>query len=100
MMSRYAISLSLRQRAVHAFGDIWTQIWFQPMSTMPLEFVRMGIGGLVFLHYAMASPYLFMFWGNTDWMPIDAALAYVEMPWENSLQFYFTEPWHWIAFHV
>src|SRR4051794_36837832 len=87
------------RRFVNTLGHIWTQIWFQPMSTTPLEIIRIGLGSLVFLHYAMATPYLLMFWGNTDWMPPEAALLYVN-PWTKSLLFYFSEPWHWYAFHA
>ena len=83
-----------------ALADTWSQIWFQPYSTIPLEIVRIGVGTPVFLHYLMATPFLFMFWGNTDWMPLDVARTYNQGPWEQSLLFYFSEPWHWIAFHV
>jgi predicted DCC family thiol-disulfide oxidoreductase YuxK len=88
------------RRTLDALGNIWSQIWFQPMSTVPLEVIRIGVGSLVFLHYAMASPYLFMFWGNTDWMPLEAAMPHVSQPWAQSLLFYFTESWQWIAFHA
>ena len=88
------------RRILNSLGYGWSQIWFQPMSTIPLEVVRIGIGTLVFLHYAMATPYLFMFWGDTDWMPLDVAMTYVDSVWMQSLLFYFSEPWHWIAFHI
>src|SRR5262245_28032397 len=87
------------RRMLAAIENVWSQIWFQPMPTTPIEIIRIGVGTMVFLHYAMATPYLFQFWGNTDWMPLEAAQAMLNMPWSQSVLFYFTEPWHWVAFH-
>ena len=83
-----------------ALGRAWSQIWFQPSSTTPLEIVRIGVGSAVLFHYAMATPFLFVFWGDSDWMPRDVALQYVESPWMQSVLFYFSAPWQWIAFHA
>jgi len=81
-------------------GQAWSQFWFQSTSTTPLEVVRIGLGAALFLHYAMATPYLFLFWGDTGWMPREIALAYLPNPWVQSVFFYFTAPWQWVAFHI
>ena len=81
-------------------GRIWSQIWFQPSTTTPLEIARIGVGSAVLFHYAMATPFLFVFWGQTDWMPREAVLKYVEGSWMQSAFFYFAEPWHWAVFHA
>src|SRR6266436_1547298 len=99
-MSLLATLAYFGNRTLTGLGNVWSRIWFQPMSTVPLEIIRIGIGTLIFLHYAMATPYLFEFWGNTDWMPLDVAISYGYPPWTQSLLFYFSEPWHWIAFHA
>src|SRR5947209_6796116 len=99
-MPQLAIIADFGGRALKTLGNVWSQIWFQPMPTMPLEIIRMGLGTMVFLHYAMASPYLFMFWGNTDWMPLEAVMVENGTAWMQSILFYFSEPWHWIAFHA
>ena len=54
---------------IAAAEEVWARIWFQPMSTAPLELARIGIGAALLLHYAMATPYLFDFWGDTGLMP-------------------------------
>ena len=35
-----------------------------------------------------------------DTMPPEAARMYVDGPWLQSVFFYFTAPWQWIAFHA
>jgi predicted DCC family thiol-disulfide oxidoreductase YuxK len=90
----------LAQEGIAAFGRIWSLVWFQPSATTPLEIVRIGVGSAVLFHYAMATPFLFMFWGDTDWMPREAALQYVDGPWMQSVFFYFSAPWQWVAFHA
>ena len=83
-----------------ALGRAWSRIWFQPSSTTPLEIARIGVGSAILFHYAMATPFLFVFWGDTDWMPRDVALMYLDGPWMQSVFFYFSAPWQWIAFHI
>ncbi len=75
----------------------WSQIWFQESATTPLEITRIGIGAALLLHYAQATPYLFDLWSETGWTP----RAAVEMrdPWMQSVFFYFSAPWQWVAFH-
>jgi predicted DCC family thiol-disulfide oxidoreductase YuxK len=83
-----------------ALGRAWSQIWFQLRPTTPLEIARIGVGSAILFHYAMATPFLFVFWGDTDWMPRDVALMYLDGPWMQSVFFYFSAPWQWIAFHI
>jgi predicted DCC family thiol-disulfide oxidoreductase YuxK len=78
----------------------WSRIWFQERSSKPLEVVRIGLGSALLFHYAIATPYLFMFWGDTDWMPREVALQYLDGPWMQSVLFYFSAPWQWVAFHA
>jgi predicted DCC family thiol-disulfide oxidoreductase YuxK len=87
-------------RSFAIIGRGWSQIWFQPSTTTPLEIVRVGVGSAVLFHYAMATPFLFIFWGDTDWMPREAALKYVDGPWMQSVFFYLSEPWQWVVFHA
>jgi predicted DCC family thiol-disulfide oxidoreductase YuxK len=83
-----------------ALGRAWSHIWFQPRPTTPLEIARIGVGSAILFHYAMATPFLFVFWGDTDWMPRDVALMYLDGPWMQSVFFYFSAPWQWVAFHA
>jgi predicted DCC family thiol-disulfide oxidoreductase YuxK len=84
---------------IAALEEVWAQIWFQPMSTAPLELARIGIGVALLLHYGMATPYLFDFWGDAGLMPRAVVLRDNVDPWAQSVFFYFTAPWQWIAFH-
>jgi predicted DCC family thiol-disulfide oxidoreductase YuxK len=79
---------------------LWSRVWFQNRPTLPLEISRIGIGAAVLLHYALASPYLFTFWGDDGWMPRTLLFKDVAEPWTQSAFFYFTAPWQWIAFHA
>jgi predicted DCC family thiol-disulfide oxidoreductase YuxK len=78
----------------------WSEFWFQSSSTTPLEIARIGIGAAVLFHYAMATPFLFELWGDDGLMPRAAALDTLEDSWMQSVFFYFTAPWQWIAFHA
>lgn len=86
--------------ALAALGQVWSWFWFQPSTTAPLDLARIGIGAAVLFHYGTATPYLFDFWGDAGWMPRAAALTYVSGSWMQSVFFYFTAPWQWIAFHA
>jgi predicted DCC family thiol-disulfide oxidoreductase YuxK len=79
---------------------LWSQIWFQDKPTSPLEVSRIGIGAALLFHYALASPYLFTFWGDDGWMPRALLAKDVVDPWTQLVFFYFTAPWQWIAFHA
>jgi predicted DCC family thiol-disulfide oxidoreductase YuxK len=88
------------QQSFAVFANFWSQIWFEPSTTTPLEIARIGIGSALLVHYAMATPFLFDFWGDTGWLPRDVALLYVDGPWMQSVFFYFSASWQWIAFHA
>ena len=60
----------------------------------------MGIGAALLLHYSLATPYLFDFWGDGGLIPRELALKDVSDPWLQSVFFYFTAPWQWVAFHA
>ena len=90
-----------RARATLAgLARAWSDFWFQSSSTTPLEMARIGIGAAVLFHYAMATPFLFELWGDDGLMPRAAALDTLEDSWMQSVFFYFTAPWQWIAFHA
>lgn len=78
----------------------WDEFWFRPANTIPLEIVRIGVGSALLFHYAMATPFLFDFWGNDGWMPREAAKNLIVEPWMQSVFYYFSAPWQWIAFHA
>jgi predicted DCC family thiol-disulfide oxidoreductase YuxK len=86
--------------AAAGFGRAWSALWFQSSPTTPLEITRIGLGAAMLFHYLMATPFLFVFWGDDGWLPKQTALDALENSWMLSVQFYFTAPWQWIAFHV
>jgi predicted DCC family thiol-disulfide oxidoreductase YuxK len=89
----------VNKAVIAPLNRLWVRIWFQDRSTAPLEITRIGVGGALLLHYAMATPYLLMFWGDDGWLPralIDRTSA---GPWMQSVFFYFSAPWQWYAFH-
>ena len=88
------------QKMLASLGRTWSRIWFQPSTTTPLEIARIGVGSAILFHYAMATQFLFVFWGDSGWLPTDVALLYVNVPWTQSIHFYFSAPWQWIAFHA
>ena len=83
-----------------ALSQVWSRIWFQERPTTPLEIARIGIGGALLLHYGFASPYLFMFWGDDGWMPREHIANPAADLWAQSVFFYFTASWQWVAFHA
>jgi len=78
----------------------WSQLWFQTSPTTPLEVARIGIGAALLLNYARATPFLLDFWGETGWAPQAVVRETLAGPWNQSVFFYFTAPWQWIAFHA
>src|ERR1700690_1477215 len=97
-MSRQLTFERFGRGTIAAFGQAWSQIWFQSRPTSPLEITRMGVGAALLVNYGLATPYLFLFWGDQGWMP-RALLNETIDPWSQSIFFYFTAPWQWVAFH-
>jgi predicted DCC family thiol-disulfide oxidoreductase YuxK len=83
-----------------AFSRAWSEFWFHSSPSTPLELTRIGVGAALLLHYAMATPYLFDFWGESGWLPRELVLQDTTDPWIQSVFFYFTARWQWIAFHA
>ncbi len=83
-----------------AVGQAWSRIWFQSKPTSPLEIARMGVGAALLVNYGLATPYLFLFWGDEGWMPRELVFEYTTNSWAQSVFFYFTAPWQWVAFHA
>ena len=88
------------RRALAAIVGSWSWFWFQPSSTAPLDIVRIGIAAALLFHYGTGTPFLFDFWGDDGWLPRGDALSYVDGPWMQSVFFYFTTKWQWVAFHA
>jgi predicted DCC family thiol-disulfide oxidoreductase YuxK len=84
--------------ALTGIGRAWSRVWFQSRPTSPIELARMGVGAVLLLHYSLATPYLFEFWGDDGWMPRALAMQDISA-WTQSVFFYFTAPWQWVAFH-
>jgi predicted DCC family thiol-disulfide oxidoreductase YuxK len=97
---RLAAPLRIGREILAAVGRVWSAIWFQDSTTSPLEIIRIGLGAAVLFHFGTGTPYLFDFWGDTGWMPPEVAQAYIAGPWMQSVFYYFTAPWQWIAFHA
>ena len=89
----------LSREFLAAVGRAWSAIWFQDSTTSPLEIVRIGIGAAVLFHYGTGTPFLFDLWGDFGWLPPAVAQAYIAGPWMQSIFYYFTAPWQWVAFH-
>jgi predicted DCC family thiol-disulfide oxidoreductase YuxK len=85
---------------LQAICRTWSQIWFTPAPTAPLELIRIGLGFALLIHYGLGTSHLLEFWGNDGWMPAAQAREMAADPWMQSVFFYFTAPWQWIAFHA
>lgn len=81
-------------------GRAWSRFWFQTSPTSPLEVTRIGIGAALLINYGAASSYLFDFWGEDGFVPRELVLADRTDEWVQSVFFYFSAPWQWIAFHA
>jgi predicted DCC family thiol-disulfide oxidoreductase YuxK len=92
-------------RMLAAAGRAWSQLWFTPTSTMPLELSRIGIGALLILQYGLVSPYLLEFFSDAGWMPREVLPEFVNQSWVDarfvhSIFLHLTAPWQFIACHV
>jgi predicted DCC family thiol-disulfide oxidoreductase YuxK len=81
-------------------GRAWSQFWFQSSLTSPLEIARIGVGAALLVNYGAASAYLFDFWGEAGFVPRDLVWNDRTDGWVQSVFFYFSAPWQWVAFHV
>jgi HTTM domain len=80
-------------------GRAWSQFWFEESPTSPLELTRIGVGAALLVNYALATPFLFDFWGEEGFVPRQVVLGETTDPWIQSALFYFNAPWQWTAFH-
>jgi predicted DCC family thiol-disulfide oxidoreductase YuxK len=76
----------------------WVALWFRDAPTSPLELTRIGIGAALFINYALATPYLFDFWGEQGLVP--RTLVFDAGNWKRSVLFYTTAPWQLVGFHA
>ena len=93
-------ALARASRVLAPITRLWMRIWFQERSTTPLEITRIGLGAALLLHYGFATPNLLALWGDDGWMPRAILAEETTDPWTQSVMFYFTAPWQWIAFHA
>src|SRR5262245_48867753 len=84
----------------NAFWRRWAQIWFQPRPTTPIEITRIGLGLALLLNYGLASPYIFLLWGDDGWVPRSLLGQVAQDPLEQSVLFYLTAPWQQALFHA
>lgn len=100
-MHREVTLAPIVDRTLAGIREVWSRIWFQDQPTTPLEITRIGVGFALLVHYSLASPYLFTFWGDTGWLPRNLLeLMMRDNPWKQSAFFYFNAPWQWVAFHA
>ena len=92
--------MALLRSMAGRFSDVWSQIWFQPSVTAPLELARIGIGAALLSHYVLAIPYLYDFWGDTGWMPRKQLADEYDSVLVQSLLFHFTASWQLVAFYA
>lgn len=78
----------------------WFRLWFRENPTTPIEIIRIGIGAALLLKYGYATPHIFMLWGDQGWLPHDVMAHAATSMWQQSVFFYFTATWQWIAFHA
>lgn len=86
--------------AFHNIQRAWACVWFRNSPTSPLELTRIGIGAALFLNYALATPYLFDFWGKEGLVPRALVFDANSLTWKQSVLFYTTTSWQLIGFHA
>jgi len=99
-MPRVLAFLRLARDLLAGLSRSWSRFWFYSSPSTPLELTRIGVGAALLFHYAMATPFLFDFWGDSGWVPRELVLLDITDPWIQSVFFYFTDRWQWIAFHA
>lgn len=85
---------------VEAVDRAWARLWFESRPTSPLELARIGIGAALFVNYALATPFLFDFWGDEGPLPRSLFFNAGAFTWKQSVLFYTTAPWQLVAFHA
>jgi hypothetical protein len=98
-MLKYMNPTRLLYRSLALVGTVWSRLWFKERSTIQLELIRIGIGGVLLTNYGLATPHLFSFWGDDGLMPRSLAMQGLS-PWVQSVFFYFSAPWQLSAFHA
>src|SRR5262245_49997733 len=104
-MSGPAALARLIGRPISAFGTAWWNLWFKPSPTAPLEICRICAGALLLVQFGFVSPNLFEYFGDSGWMTRELLREYldessVSPAYVQSIFFYFTASWQWIAFHA
>ena len=79
----------------------WTLIWFQNKSTTPLEIIRIGIGSLLFISYALYSPTdLQTLYGDQGYISKAAISTNINDPLIFSALFHTTEYWQLLSLYI
>lgn len=81
------------------FIDTWNIIWFQDKNTIPLEVVRMGVGFLLFINYAMLSPSdVLTLYGGAGLFSYSVVPEMTTVSW-FSLFVFLNQDWQVLTFH-
>jgi hypothetical protein len=83
-----------------AIERAWARVWFESKPTIPLELTRIGIAAALFVNYALATPFLFDFWGEGGQVPRTLVFDAGAFAWRQSVLFYTDAPWQLIGFHA
>ena len=86
--------------ALGALSRIWTRVWFQDRPATPIEIARIGLGLALLLTYALATPDIFIMWGDEGWLPRKLHGEIVQDPLRQSILYYVSAPWQFMAFHA
>lgn len=66
----------------------WDRFWFAPRSSLPLDFLRIGLGAALLWNYAVMTPELDYFYGPHGVIPLQSLeLAREKDPWMQSVFF-------------
>ena len=84
---------------VKKFSITWEQIWFQDKNTIPLEVVRMGVGLLLFINYAMLSPSdVLTLYGDAGLFSYSVVPEMTTVSW-FSFYVFLEQDWQVLTFH-
>ncbi len=85
-------------------GDLkssWVSFWFTPVTTTPLDIIRIGCGlSVLFLYGFLGADLLSLYGGADTWIDAAAARALDDSPWRPSLLLHFDSAWQFTVFFI